>query len=92
MRYGTKHSTTNLLTKMWYDHARRYVRPDLVIWLQRRIEKTGLSCLATAADIGISLSSLLFLMKGRSRPKPDPVQKIATYFHADLFYVCELAG
>ena len=82
---------------MSYGQARRYVLSDLATCLQRSIHNKGLSCRATAGGIGIALAfsflpSLLFLVKGRSRPKPDTVHKTATCFHADLCYHYELAG
>ena len=69
-----------------------YVSTDLATWLQLTVETKGLSCRANAADLGITLPSLPFLMNERSRPKPDPVQKIATHFHADVCFQYDLAG
>ncbi|MEK9135961.1 MAG: helix-turn-helix transcriptional regulator [Bacteroidota bacterium] len=65
---------------------------DFATWLQRKIEGKGLSLRGAAAYIGISPPALSALLKGRSRPRPATLRKIANHFRTDLDYLYEMLG
>lgn len=62
------------------------------VWLRERVQERGLSVRNVAMRVGISDPSLLALMKGRSKPKPETIQKLARFFAVDADVLMEMAG
>ena len=62
------------------------------VWLRGRVDAKGLSVRNMAMRIGIKDPSLLALMKGRSKPRPATILRIAKEFDVDADELMEMVG